>query len=118
MFGFFDKIGKAITHNFIPKLGQTLKSGFKVGQTILNTGNDVLNTIKKVPILGDAAAPYIAAAQSGIKLAKGGLNLLDKGVDVASDIHRVVGQKLQHKRVRELQDHGQRIKRQMGKLRG
>mgnify|MGYP003629677367 CR=1 FL=1 len=87
--GFFSRLGKRLSGGLhaAARIGRkTLGQVHRVGKTISETGEKVLNTIDRIPILGQAVSPISGVVRSGIGLvkdisgaAKSGINLIDKG---------------------------------------
>jgi len=87
--GFFSRLGKRLSGGLHAgaRMGRkVLGQVHRVGKQIAETGEKVLNTIDRVPILGQAISPISGVVRSGIGLvkdvsagAKAGIDLIDKG---------------------------------------
>ena len=87
--GFFSRLGKRISGGLHAgaRLGKkVLGNVHRVGKQISETGEKVLNTIDRIPVIGQAVSPVSGVVRSGIGLvkditagAKKGMELLDEG---------------------------------------
>lgn len=87
--GFFSRLGKRLSGGLHAgaRLGKKILGNVhRVGKQISETGEKVLNTIDRIPVIGQAVSPISGVVRSGIGLvkdvsagAKAGIDLIDKG---------------------------------------
>jgi len=87
--GFFSRVGKRISGGLHSgaRLGRkVLGTVHRVGKTLTEGAEKVVNTVERIPVLGQAIAPVTGVVRSGIGLvkdvtagAKAGIDLIDKG---------------------------------------
>jgi hypothetical protein len=87
--GFFSRLGKRLSGGLHAgaRLGKKiLGQVHRVGKQISETGEKVLNTVDRIPVIGQMVSPISGVIRSGIGLvkdvsagAKAGIDLIDKG---------------------------------------
>ena len=93
--GFFSRLGSRISsglHSAARVGKKALGTVHRVGNTIASTGEKILNTIDRVPILGQVVSPVSGIVRSGIGLVKdvagaagAGADLIDEGEKLLSN---------------------------------
>jgi len=103
--GFFSRLGKRLSGGLHAgaRMGRkVLGNVHRVGKQISETGEKVLNTIDRIPVIGQAVSPVSGVVRSGIGLvkdvsagAKKGIELIDKGEEMLSAGEEVLKSKLE-----------------------
>lgn len=86
------RLGDKLTVSGIARLGKkVLGETSRIGHKISDTGNKIVNTIERVPVLGTALAPATGVVRSGLGLVQNVSDLADTGKALLGGAEAVIG---------------------------
>lgn len=91
--GMFSRLGQKLSsgYNSGMRLGQkVLGEASRIGHKITNVGDDVIKSVKGIPIVSTALATPIAMAEKGLDVVRKGTQLAERGSGLLGDVDNVV----------------------------